>query len=300
MALTPSAVTAVHSGLTKKASTISASKRATHESLAGYSKLARKSSRKNARTGSRLSKALARSTDLKKKIKGSQITGSLFKGLKMKVKKLGEAVVNHSREFIASLAEAVANNKGTDLNIAAIMEASPRLTSTPEGQYALTVLSKLVENEQVFAHFLDMEFVENSTVMYFTAPTAGSKLKEEATKILEAFGAVEVVAQVGDAIGEGVKSELLVLALSPAAETVESFYDDMSAELVEEESEESEESDDADLEEESEDEDAEDTDLEEESDDEEEEEEVGEAKSKKDDKPAPKTDAAKDDEEDDE
>jgi type II secretory ATPase GspE/PulE/Tfp pilus assembly ATPase PilB-like protein len=102
-----------------------------------------------------------------------------------------------------------------------VSEALAALQTT-DTRYGYMVLSALTANEAVRKNFLDMGTQDGVSLFYFTKPVNGDKLTEETEKALAPFGRVELLVAAGDAIGEGMTSDLFVFAVTPAAQQAES------------------------------------------------------------------------------
>jgi len=229
--LSEAGVQDVKKRLVQKGKPIGQKAREAGMSVAKYQSLMRQRSRNAKRKGSR-GTAAARRASQRTGNRTRARTQGMFTGLRSKAARM-ESITSHSREFIDTVIDYVVET-GEVENGAKMLEASPRLTSTKLGRFVLEALSRIEENERIRDLYYDMEIADGSPVFYFAKGDKGSEIEEEATEVLSAFGDVDVVAKPGDRMGEGIVSDFYVIAISPTNQQIEAFYDEVIADLTEE------------------------------------------------------------------
>jgi hypothetical protein len=121
-----------------------------------------------------------------------------------------KGVFRHSLEFIR---RALSEGKKEALG------ADPRMTSTSEGAVAIAIAKQIMRNERAARNFIDIELAEGAFVVSFE-----KELKaDEAVAIVSTMGKTGVLARPKDKIGEGIVSDILILAVEPTQQVAEAF-----------------------------------------------------------------------------
>lgn len=131
-----------------------------------------------------------------------------------------DGVFTHSPEYIAKVVEAAQGNSAL---AADALRLDPRLTSTDLGAVAFSVAKAVAEDKQLAPHFLDIELVESTMIVYFESKAEIEKAK----KVLGECGRVGLIGSPGDRISDSVVSDLFIVTLEAAPAVHEAVVTEM-------------------------------------------------------------------------
>ena len=124
------------------------------------------------------------------------------------------AAAKHSRAFIK---RAIA--KGC---YEAVTATDPRLTSTSPGAIAIGIAKQIMSNQKAAKAFIDIEIAEGIEGFgYLISFDKSAKNGDEVMPLIATQGDAAVICKPGDKIGEGVLSDLLLVAIDPMPTVVE-------------------------------------------------------------------------------
>lgn len=121
-----------------------------------------------------------------------------------------KGVFRHSLEFIRKV---VSEGKKEAL------ATDPRMTSTSEGAVAIAIAKQIMRNDRAAKNFIDIELAEGAFVVSFEKDLKA----DEAVAIVSTMGKTGVLARPKDKIGEGIISDILILAVEPTQQVAEAF-----------------------------------------------------------------------------
>jgi len=147
-----------------------------------------------------------------------------------------DEAVRHSPNYLLNLLDT-----GKPDEVVEAVRLDPRLTATDEGGVAVQIARRVMTDPELSKNFIDLELAEDgSCVVYFDAKAKEARVSEA----LKAIGDAGILARPGQKIGEGITSDLFLVAVSPQAAVRESLLKEMRDSLVEEEDEDEDDEDD--------------------------------------------------------
>lgn len=109
------------------------------------------------------------------------------------------------------------------------LSLDPRLTSTDAGAIAVGIAKRVTTNEKASKSFIDVEIGEGMFLVSFD-----KEIKTEAAiGVVSPMGKIAQLCKPGDKIGEGLESDMTILAIEPAQQVAEGFVQEAKASLVE-------------------------------------------------------------------
>ncbi len=127
---------------------------------------------------------------------------------------VAEGTISHSPKFIKQVISCL-----EAVDAKAALATDPRLTSTNSGAIAVGIARRVMTNEKASRAFVDIEIGESAFITTFDKDITPA----QAISVLGPVGTVAQLCKFGDKIGEGMVSDILILAVEPQQAVAESI-----------------------------------------------------------------------------